>query len=117
MIEKLLADIHEQLVLLNSKVVAGGAETAAPKATRAKKELPAETTAETTAATTEAPKITREQLGTSLVALAKVSMDAAKAILAKFKAEKLADVAESDYPAVSAAIAEACKPAGADSLL
>jgi hypothetical protein len=52
------------------------------------------------------PVVTREELGKALVAVAKIDMDKAKAILSQFKAAQLADVAAADYPALAKDIAD-----------
>jgi hypothetical protein len=80
------------------------APTAAP--------APAAPAAATATIVTEGPKdaipvITREALGQSLIAIAKVDMQKAKDILSQFKAAQLADVAAADYPALAEAIKKA----------
>lgn len=106
MIEKTLEKILEQLVVLNSKVA--GAEVPAPTAEQPAP-APKETKKEKKEAAkdpepTGAPQISRKELGEALVALAKVDMEKAKALLAQFKATKLDEVATSDYVALAAAI-------------
>lgn len=111
-IEDTLDAILEQLVTLNGKVI-GGPDAPPPAEKKVKKTetLPAENAA------TQAPAISREDLGKALVTFAKANMEGAKALLLKYKAEKLDGVAASDYPALLKDVQEALKPATAESLL
>lgn len=101
------------IVLLTSidAKLGNGAPGFIPAAHTAPAAAPALTVA-ATAIVTEVPKdtipvITREALGQSLIAIAKVDMQKAKDILSQFKAAQLADMAAADYPALAEAIKKA----------
>lgn len=118
-IEKTLEKILEQLELLNGKIpAAGGVETPAPPAAETNKKKGKEDPAPASGPTpTTAPVISREALGEKLKALAMVNMDAARAILTKFKCVKLADAAESDYAAILKDVEAASAAVATESIL